>query len=538
MMRGFARALGLWLGLLCSAPANAAPASPLIALPERTAQAPVVPCAALVTPITARAGAIAYRVISAREQEATCLVTGYAAPQTQFVLRLPLSGYRGRFLQGGCGGMCGVIGETIVPLCSNAHLADGGFAVAFDNGGHFGAGIGDATWASDPELRMQFAHKATHATALAAKAIVTHFYGKPPTASYFVGCSGGGREALMEAQRYPDDFDGIVAGSSVSMPAAMQLFLWEAQHGLDASGHEVFTTAAVALLHHAVIDHCDALDGIPDGQIDDPRRCDFDPATLRCPDSGDSNCLTPPQVSAARAYYQGPTASDGTALFPGGAPYGSELGWVGAGAATQTGKFAAEAFIARLLLPDGLPDNFVWRDWRFTRASLARLLAAGAPFDATDPDLTRFHGHGGKLILWQGLADNAAGARGMLDYYQAVRDTMGGLAATRAFARLFLVPGGYHCQGGYVPYEEDFLGAMVQWVEQGRAPGAVPAVARLADGTLRERPLYAYPTATHYLGGDVNRAASFAPAPPASGPADGFPWPGSHARTTSQAKGR
>ncbi len=534
MMRGVALAFGLWLGMLYAATANAAPAIPLLALPERATQAPVLPCAALVTPVTARAGAIAYRVISASEQDATCLVTGYAAPQTQFVLRLPLAGYRGRYLQGGCGGMCGVIGNTIVPSCSNAHLADGGFAVAFDNGGHFGAGIGDATWASDPELRMQFAHKATHATAMAAKAIVTRFYGSAPTASYFVGCSGGGREALMEAQRYPDDFDGIVAGSSVSMPAAMQLFLWEAQHGLDAAGHEVFTPAAVALLHQAVITDCDALDGIRDGQIDDPRRCHFDPATLRCRDKDGSDCLNTAQVDAARAYYQGPTAPDGTALFPGGAPYGSELGWIGPGAATQTGKFAAEAFLSRLLLPDALPENFTWRDWRFTRASLARLLAAGAPFDATDPDLTRFRAHGGKLILWQGLADNAAGARGMLDYYQAVRDTMGGLAATRAFARLFLVPGGYHCQGGYVPYEQDFLGAMVQWVEQGNVPDAVPAVARLADGALRERPLYAYPTVTRYLGGDVNRAGSFAPAAPSTEPADGFPWPGSKAHATGR----
>lgn len=525
-------ALALCL-LLFARLAHAAGDAQLVALPPRTAIAPVMACTALVTPTTSQVGDIAYRVIAAHEgtgdanRPPACVVDAYAAPQTRFTLRLPLTGYQGRFLQGGCGGMCGVIGDTLTPTCSNAHLAGGSFATAFDNGGHFGAGIGDATWASDPELRAQFAHKATHATAVAAKAIVARFYGVVPRASYFVGCSGGGREALMEAQRYPQDFDGIVAGSSVSMPAAMQLFLWEAQAGLDTAGNPIFTPGAVAVLHRAVIAACDRLDGIPDGQVDDPRRCTFNPATLRCPQkAGTPDCLTPAQVAAAQAYYRGPHDADGTALFPGGAPYGSELGWVGPGAATGGGKFAAESFITRLLMPGVLPASFGWRDWRFTRASLAQLLAAGAAFDATDPDLSTFAARGGKLILWQGMADNAAGARGMLDYYQALRDLAGGLAPARAFARMFPVPGGYHCQGGYIPYDEDFLGAVVQWVEQGRAPDAVLAVARLEDGTLRRRPLYAYPTATRYNGGDVNDAASFSPQAPKIEPNDAFAWPG------------
>ncbi|MBO9581456.1 MAG: tannase/feruloyl esterase family alpha/beta hydrolase [Sphingobium sp.] len=518
------------------------PLRPLIALPQRPVILPSMPCKGLVTPVTAYAGSIGYRILSASEEAAgpdraaACLVRGYAAPQTRFELRLPLAGYTGRFLQGGCGGMCGVISDSIVPWCSNAHIASGAFAVAYNDGGHFSAGIGDGTWAVDPELRMQFAHKATHATALVAKAIVTRFYGRAPDHSYFVGCSGGGREALMETQRYPTDFDGVVAGSSVSMPAAMQLFLWEAQKGLDAKGQEIFTSDSVATLHRAVLAACDRIDGIPDGQIDDPRRCHYDPRLLLCPDRGQTvaPCLDAAQVEAARAYYQGPTDPGGKSLFPGGAPYGSELGWVGPGAATQTGKFAAESFIKLVLLPGELPENFGWRDWRFTRASLERLLEAGAPFDATDPDISAFRDHGGKLILWQGLADNAAGARGMLDYYQAVRDRMGGLAATRAFARMFLVPGGYHCRGGYVPYDQDFLGAMVNWVERGMAPESVIAAARLEDGTIRRRPLYAYPVPTRYGGGDVNDPRSFAPGVMKREPVDGYDWPGSKAREKSE----
>lgn len=518
--------------------AQPAAMAPLVALPQRPVIAPVLPCKALVTPVTAYAGGIGYRVLTATEDTASagrpanCLVKGYAAPQTQFELRLPLHSYTGRYLQGGCGGMCGVISDLIVPWCSNAHIASGAFAVAYNNGGHFSAGIGDATWAVDPELRMQFAHKATHATALAAKAIITRFYGQAPGHAYFVGCSGGGREALMETQRYPDDFDGVVAGSSVSMPAVMQLFLWEAQKGLDADGRAIFTPEAVATLHRAVLAACDRLDGIPDGQIDDPRACRYDPALLLCAGNAPSDgpCLTASQIEAARAYYRGPTDADGTALFPGGAPYGSELGWVGPGAATQTGKFAAELFIKLLLLPGELPESFSWRDWRFTRASLDRLLKAGEPFDATDPDLTAFRARGGKLILWQGMADNAAGARGMLDYYQAVRERMGGLDAARRFARMFPVPGGYHCRGGYVPYDQDFLGAVVNWVERGSAPDSITATAPLDDGSVRTRPLYAYPTPTHYRGGDVNDPRSFSPGALTREPVDGFDWPGSKAR--------
>jgi len=533
--------------LMAALPGMAAAATPdpdaiLVTLPERPVVAPRMDCKALVLPVAQQVDDIVYRLLSAvvkpadEGQPAVCLVKGYTAPQTEFELRLPLSGYAGRYLQGGCGGMCGVIGQDITPRCSNAHLQAGSFAVAFNNGGHHSAGIGDGAWAvGAPELREQFAHKATHATALASKAIIARFYGEPPARSYFVGCSGGGREALMEVQRYPDDFDGVVAGSSVAMPAAMQLFLWEAQHGLYPDGREIFTPQAVYLLHKQVLKACDELDGIPDEQIDDPRRCRFDPAILACkPGRGNkAHCLNADQVTAARAYYRGPSDQQGNALFPGGAPYGGELGWIGRGSPTQTGKFAAQAFLQYLLLQGELPANFSWRDWTFSRESLGRLMKGGEPYDASNPDLSAFRAAGGKLLMWQGVADNAAGAYGMLDYYQAVRDRMGGMAATREFARMFLVPGGYHCSGGYVPYEQDFLGALVIWVEESRAPDEVVARAQLNPGLLRQRPLYAYPTATRYLGGNVNLPHSFEPNAPTSEPRDGFDWPGSRARKIS-----
>jgi hypothetical protein len=511
---------------------------PLYTLPARASMAPIMDCGALVRPVSQQTQDIVLQVISAKVEQRegddgpSCLVRGYTAPQTEFELRLPLQGYAGRYLQGGCGGLCGVIGEMITPRCSNAHLGGGSFAVAFNNGGHHSAGIGDATWAmGDPELLAQFAHKATHAVAVASKALIAQFYGEAPAFSYFAGCSGGGREALMEVQRYPGDFDGVVAGSSVSMPAAMQLFLWEAQKGLYPDGTEIFTADAVQLLHAAALQACDTLDGIPDGQIDDPRRCRFDPAVLRCAEgqTAGRSCLSAAQVQAATDYYRGPTAPDGQALFPGGAPFGAELGWIGPGATTQTGKFAAQSFLQYILLQGQLPADFSWIDWTFSQESLARLLEAGAPYDAADPDLTEFKSRGGKLLMWQGVADNMAGTFGMLDYYQAVREHAGGLSQARAFARMFLVPGGYHCTGGYVPYDQDFLGAVVAWVEEGTAPDMVMAAAQLDNGQTRTRPLYAYPAQARYLGGDVNAPENFAPFTPADEPVDGFDWPGSQA---------
>ncbi len=531
-------------GLMIAAPVSAQPAqpaqggAPIFTLPARDALAPQIDCGALVRSTSQQSEDIVFRVLSAKLEDAApdhpaaCVVRAYAAPQTEFELRLPLTGYSGRYLQGGCGGLCGVIGSAIQPRCSNAHLSSGSFAVAFNNGGHYSGGIGDATWAvGDPELLMQFAQKATHAVAVASKSLIAQFYGKAPAYNYFTGCSGGGREALMEVQRYPKDFDGVVAGSSVSMPAAMQLFLWEAQKGLYPDGTEIFTPEAVQLLHAAALKACDNLDGIPDGQIDDPRKCHFDPAILQCPAQaqGTKPCLNPAQVAAATAYYRGPTDPEGRALFPGGAPYGAELGWIGRGATTQTGKFAAQSFLQYILLQGQLPPDFSWSDWRFTRESLNRLLTAGAPYDANDPDLAPFRAAGGKLLMWQGVADNMAGTYGMLDYYQAVREHAGGLSAAREFARMFLVPGGYHCSGGYIPYDQDFLGAMVRWVEAGEAPETVVAAARLESGVIRTRPLYAYPAQTRYLGGDINAASSFAPRAPKAEPVDGFDWPGSQA---------
>ena len=505
----------------------------LIPLPAQAVMAPVVDCRSLATRSFVQSPGAEFKVLSATIEPAAgdraefCLIQGYVSPQVQFQLRMPTSTYVGRYLQGGCGAMCGVIGTTLSPSCDDQHAYAGSFAVSFNNMGHIGASGGDATWASGaPELRKDFAYRADHVTAVVAKTLITAFYGQPPRWSYFQGCSNGGREALMEAQRYPRDFNGIVAGSSVSMPAVIGRFIWEAKVGLTPSGEQIMTPDATALLHDAVLSACDALDGVKDGQIDDPRRCHFDPGRLACKRGATGHCLTQEQVESARKLYDGPRDTAGHRLFPGGEAYGSELVWSSEASFTRTGKFAAEAFLKYLLFPGELAADFTWRDWQFDLTSFRRAQKAGAIFDASDPDLRGFRDTGGKIILWQGAADNAAGIYGMLDYYQAVRDVVGGLAATRNFSRFFLVPGVYHCRGGYVPYEEDFLGAIVNWVERGQPADAVLATATLGDGMVRRRSVYAYPVRAKYVGGDINAAQSFVAEAPSKEPDDHFEWAG------------
>jgi len=423
--------------------------------------------------------------------------------------------------------MCGVIGESLQPSCENATAFAGTFAVGFNNSGHVGAGIGDGTWAlGAPELREDYAYRADHVAQLAAKAILSAYYGKQPRWSYFQGCSDGGREALVEALKYPTDFNGIVAGSVFSMPAVMEQFLWDAHVGLTSTGEKILTPEATALLHHAVIKECDALDGTHDGQIDDPRPCHYDPGKLACrAHQKPPACLTESQVTAARLLYQGPRDSAGRQLFPGGLPYGSELLWSQPGAITATG-IAAGGFLQYLAFPNQLPPTFTWRDWKFDLASFEQLDHAAALYDPRSADLRPFRDVGGKLLLWQGTADQASGIDGMPEYYQALRDAVGGLDAARRFARFFLVPGVYHCGGGYIAYQEDFLGAMVNWVEKDQPPVQILATARLEDGNVRERPLFAYPERAKYTGGNVNDAHSFVGVMPPGEPDDHSNWVG------------
>ena len=508
----------------------------MIPLPARETIQPVTSCTSLRGKDFTADSAAPFRVTGAEVAAATsdraeaCVVKGYIAPQIHFQFWLPTTTFTGRYLQGGCGGNCGSIPEVLAPFCDNSVAYGGAFALGFEDSGHSGANGGDGLWAvGSPSARTDFAHRAAHVTAIAAKVLIRAYYGAPPRYSYFQGCSDGGREAMAEAQRHPGDFNGVIAGAAAMyITEAMERFLWENHVGRDANGQQIITGAAAATLHAAVMTACDGADGLQDGQIDDPRTCHFDPRVLVCNPGETQSCLTTRQAEVARQLYDGPRDAKGRMLYLGGEPYGSELTWPGPGSFTQSGRALAADFVRFMTFDNKMPAGMSLADWRFDEAGLRALQKEGKLYDADNPDLRPFRKSGGKLILWQGAADNAAGAYATLSYYQAVRDKVGGLDAARRFARVFMVPGVYHCAGGYVAYQEDLLGAMVRWVESGQAPDSVEATALLPSGKLRRRPVYAYPVKTAYRGGDVDDVASFAPQSPSKAPRDAFDWIGAN----------
>lgn len=509
-------------------------------LPERATIAPKISCAALGRGDFADVKEGPARVLSSATEPAAgqraefCLVKGYVAPNIHFELRLPTRGYTGRYLQGGCGGNCGRIPSEVTPQCDNEQAVSGAFAVGFEDSGHLG---GDGVWALGGEqVQKDFAYRAAHAFSAAAKAIIAAYYGAPPAFSYFEGCSDGGREALSEAQRYPTDFNGIVAGAAPNIISeAMQRFLWEARWGLDPTGKPIIDANAAAVLHSAVMNACDDIDGLRDGQIDDPRQCHFDPARISCRAAPTHACLTPVQVEVARRFYQGPVDEQGRHLYPGGEPYGNELSWGERGGLAGAGQEMFDENVRTMIFQRQLPHDLTLAKWRWDGETLHELARRGAIYDVDNPDLRPFRNAGGKMIIWYGLADPAAGVDSLPDYYQRVRDAVGGTAAARQFVRMFPIPGVYHCRGGYIPYQANMLGTIVTWVEQGMAPDKVIVAARLQDGGTRTRPVYAYPVRAVYSGrGSIDDAANFVGRAPARDPDDHYDWLGAPGRSLTR----
>jgi len=464
-----------------------------------------------------------------------CDVKGYVAPQIQFELKLPTKTWQGRYLQNGCGGFCGAIGQTRFPSCD---LQPGGdFAVSATDDGHMAPGF-DAVWAATNEqVRVDFGSRAVHVVAVASKEIIQAFYGTAPQRSYFMGCSDGGREGLMEAQRFPADFDGIVAGAPANIwaPLNAEFQVWLARINLDAQGNPILTVPAdptapnkLAALHAAALASCDGADGLVDGQIDDPRACRFDPASIQCPTGTDQpTCLTPAQVEVARKAYQGPVDAQGRHLYPGGEPVGSELAWRGWFVGPPAiGPLIGDDYIKYSAFPIG-QRTFSVHDWQFTVDLFNRLRTEGRVFNSTSADLRAFRSSGGKLILWHGWADQAIPPTGTPAYYDALQDRMGGLRSVQEFARLFMFPSMYHCAGGFGPSQFDLINPIVHWVERGEAPARIVATQTDSGKVVRTRPVFAYPEQARYTGtGSIDDAANFVGVMPAHLPDDDFPWVG------------
>jgi feruloyl esterase len=425
-----------------------------------------------------------------------CDVKGVIGGSEHFELKLPPTGWQGQYVQEGCGDYCGQVSTSLVPIagytCANAD--NGLIATGSDDTGHTSTDITDGSWgANDFPARVAFGRTSEHRLAQVAKAVIARYYGRPPRYSYFDGCSTGGRQAMVLAQDYPDDFDGIIAGAPVSNLTAVELFaVWMVDHNTDASGHQVLTEEKLPALHTAVMNACANADGV----IADPRACTFDPASIQCPPGTDTaSCLTPAQVTAVRAFYLGPIDEHGHSMIGGGEPFGSELGWgnnfVEPAVDTAAPGDSPEATIAlnylkNLAFEPNPPANFTLADVTFTDAELARLNVLGnAIYNANNPDLRAFAAHGGKLIMYHGWADQQITPFSTVDYYAAMERDMGGFRASQRFSRLYLVPGAYHCLFGYdftTVNTADFLQAMFDWVQNGAAPGTLTApTVRIAD---------------------------------------------------------
>jgi Tannase and feruloyl esterase len=477
--------------LLTTAAASAQPARGAAATPKPQPAAgvvlPQISCTALgqhdFTAVPDAASRISSAADATLNSATYCAVKGYIAPQTSFELLLPESTWHGDYVQEGCGGYCGAVNVSAQPAVSTGcpQVAGNEFVLATDDQGHESPSGTDGTWAaSDLALRIVFGYTSEHSLANLAKAAIRAYYGTGPAGSYFDGCSDGGHEALDLAQRYPDDFNGIIAGAPANNWAPLLgLFeSWLAVTNTDSQGHQVLTLAKLPALHAAVMKACAGADGV----IQDPRNCTFNPASIMCPSGTDKpTCLTPAQVTVVREEYRGPADPAGRNLYDGGEPYGSELAWTwfinpdtdNNPANTVAGQFGVNYLKYMASVPNP-PASFTLSDLKFTDAEYNELEQFGGVYNATDPDLSAFRAHGGKLIIYHGWADQAIPPFSTIDYYAAVEKTMGGFASSQGFSRLYMVPGGYHCLGGGDPaVTANFLTPLINWVEKGQAPGAL-----------------------------------------------------------------
>ena len=452
-----------------------------------------------------------------------CRVVGRTTPEINFEVWLPQDNWNGKFQGIGNGGMAGAIYYDRM-----ATALTRGYAAAATDTGHVTDGTFDASWGfGRPELVGDFGHRGLHVTTVNAKAIIETHYDRAPDYSYYVGCSKGGQQGLMEAQRYPDDYDGIIAGNPAHDWTSFYAgaHLWYARATL-ADPQSYIPASKLPLLADAVNAACDGIDGIEDGVLDDPRRCDFDPAALTCAAGQDPDtCLTAPQAEAVRDIWSGSTDPAGNLVYPGLVPGGeaSPSGWArwvsGDEPFTSLHWLAAEGFFRHIVFED--PD-WDFRSFDFNEDLAFALEKVGPDLDAADADLRPLRDSGGKLIVYHGWSDADISPLGSIDYYEEVVALLGNgkvrdasLAETQEFFRLFMAPGMGHCRGGPGPDQFDALSALERWVEQGEAPEQIVA-ARVIDGVVdRTRPLCPYPQVAKWNGtGSTDDADNFACATP------------------------
>jgi feruloyl esterase len=480
-------------------------------------------------------------IVSATPQSdpvAYCDVLGYVTTlhpgpnQVNFELSLPAEG-NGRFLFIGNGGFGGGLGfpEVFPDFESIPDLTKAGFAITFTDTGHQGTFL-DGSWALDDQAKQDdFLFRGVHATAVAAKTITNRFYGRR-LHSYFAGCSDGGREGVIEAERYPLDFDGIIAGDPALGPV-IPAFNWNQEH-LTTNADSYIPPDKLALVDAAVMNSCDAADGVADGLIQDPRRCKFDPASLVCSPTNSPSCLTRAQVAGLTAVYAGAITGEGRNIYPGlsksdPAKDDSWGTWI-TGLVPPDELGSAEPWSDPTLAPwqflfqDQVLKFFVFADPGYNSLSFnlnssdltkTQMVMNRGGGEGTNPDLFAFQDRGGKLIIYHGWSDPAFSPLETIRYYNAVIQDQGGLNRTGQFVRLFMAPGMQHCIGsGPGPNVFDPLTSLIDWVERNVEPKKITAV-HFQDNdpstgvVTRTMPLCPYPKTAIFNGGDVNQASNW-----------------------------
>lgn len=424
-----------------------------------------------------------------------CRVSGTIRPTAdsdiKFEVWMPVSGWNGKLQGVGNGGFAGKInrGGGLVQAVQR------GYAGVSTDTGHAGEDAETAWAKGHPDKVVDYAHRAIHLMTINAKQIVAAYYGQAPKRSYFAACSNGGRQGLMSAQRYPEDYDGIIAGAPANDWTSLMVgFIWNMQAQM-ASADSFIPASKTAAIQKAVIAQCDRDDGVTDGLLSNPQACNFDARELLCKGTANDECLTQPQIHTLTRIYRGPHTKSGARLFPGFTP-GAEVGvlpgsgWDGWIFGDAPGN-AIQAHFARNAMRNVLGAGDEWEFGRFDFDRDAAALAEKyAPIlSATNPDLSRFIDRGGKLILFHGWADAAIPPLSTVGYYEKVVATMGAHKSSSA-VRLFMVPGLQHCFPGAGPWSfgalsaavspadpsSDLSAALERWVEQGVAPESVRAV--------------------------------------------------------------
>jgi Tannase and feruloyl esterase len=447
-----------------------------------------------------------------------CDVRGVIWPEAKFAVKLPTE-WNNRFQMVGGGGWAGVISLAAMDAAVRA-----GYATTSTDTGHDAQKEPGATFAYPGPNNPHAARKvidhgylAVHETALLAKKMIRAYYGNDPQHSYWVGCSTGGRQGLMEAQRYPEDFDGYVIGAPVLFLSGLQMkAIWNQIAVGDGPGE--IRTEKLPALADAVYKKCDGIDGLKDGLIENPLKCDFDPAKdlEKCAAGKDEpNCFTVAQIAGLKKVYDGVRNSAGKLLFPGMPPGGEVFavgrdgqkrsGWDG----SLSGSFnLGDTFMKYMAFDPSPGANWDYHTYNFD-TDPQRMTAVGLRINATIPDLTAVKMRGGKIIHYHGWADPGVTARMSVGYYEAAMKTMGE-KETKDFYRFFPVPGMFHCGGGPGCGNADWLTAAVNWVEKGQAPDMIVGAHIEGGKTTRTRPLCPYPEQAKYKGsGSIDAAESF-----------------------------